>query len=110
MSYIDRNEDGNIVSIYLNQQYPEQEYLEGAVLWTDPKLQILKELQQTDEPFTPRRMREFMKAYLETDIAPRKAAELGVTPEEVLLANPFYQVVKTYEDIAIAKRAELQAL
>jgi hypothetical protein len=36
MSYIDRNEQNQIVGVFANQQYEGQEYLEGAQLYVPP--------------------------------------------------------------------------
>jgi hypothetical protein len=36
MSYIDRNEQNQIVGLYANPQYEGQEYLEGATLYMQP--------------------------------------------------------------------------
>lgn len=72
----------------------------------DPKAVLLQTLAQADAPFTPRRMREFMLVVLE-DKAAAVAAQMGVEKDVVLAANPAYQLVKTYDDMAAQARAKL---
>ena len=72
----------------------------------DPRIEVFRELAEADAPFTPRRMREFMRLVLE-DKAEAVAAQLGIEKDIVLAANPGYQLVKTYDDMAAQARAKL---
>jgi hypothetical protein len=74
--------------------------------YTDPKLAILEVLKEADAPFTPRRMREFMRGTSEV-LAGLMAPALGGTAAQVLAANPFYQLVKQLDDAATAARSQL---
>lgn len=72
----------------------------------DPNLPHLAVLAAADAPFTPRRMREFMRAVLE-DKAQAVATANSLTLAQVEAMNPAYQFVKQMDDAAIAARALL---
>lgn len=59
--YIDKDDVGNIIGIYATQQYANQEFLEGAEIYTPPltpKQELLK-LDQENE-ITPRAFRQLV--------------------------------------------------
>lgn len=72
----------------------------------DQNIPHLAVLAAADAPFTPRRMREFMRAVLE-DKAQAMATANNLTLEQVEAMNPAYQFVKQADDAAIAARAQL---
>lgn len=72
----------------------------------DTDIPHLAVLAAADAPFTPRRMREFMRVVLE-DKAQQMATANNLTLEQVEAMNPTYQFVKQADDAAIAARALL---
>ena len=92
-----------------NKDY--QFYLEWLAEGNTPdpvesRVEALQTLALADAPFTPRRMREFMRLVLE-DKGESVAEKLGVPVDVVLAANPGYQLVKTYDDMAADARTRL---
>jgi hypothetical protein len=86
------------------REYTQEEL--DAMPAPDPKWLARQKLAEADAPFTPRRVREFMRLVLE-DKAEAVAAQLGVDKDTVLASNPGYQFVKTFDDLAAEARAEL---
>ncbi len=102
MSFITRDENGHINGVFANQQFPEQEYLEGAELWSDPKATInaqITVLLQSNGLMQPWQVESAMAGMLGF------AASQGINEPTLYATNPGYKTAKDLD----AKIKELQA-
>lgn len=67
MPFVDRNVTGDIIGVYTNRQYTDQEYVESATLWVNNRAQIQKQIDELEyKTLMNRTVREdFLQRYTE---------------------------------------------
>ena len=101
MSYIDRNEAGQIVGIYACQQRPAQEWLEGAVLYVLAKTKAQR-IADVLAPLGESRLTIQMCILVSENEAKAQAAAYGLTPAQAIaFAYQKNKAYKTCKDLEV---------